>query len=117
LMSLEKPKPRSGIRLMGTTVQVFSHSWVAYLRNSAKRRRPANLWTYLRHGYALDWASSAEPLLQCALVTGGVFHLWGHSWEIEETKQWEQLARVFAVMARYKDRIRCVTNSELCELA
>ena len=115
LMSLEKPRLRDGIFVMGSTLQAFSHSFGVYLKNSIKRRKLSNLRTYLRHGSSSNWASAAESLLELALVRGGVFHLWGHSWEIEETQQWEQLESVFATMARYRDRIRCVTNSELCE--
>jgi len=52
-------------------------------------------------------------LLERTLSRGGVFHLWGHSWEIEQERQWDRLEELLAVMAANKDKLTIATNSEL----
>lgn len=41
-----------------------------------------------------DWEGRAKTLFDIGLKRGGVFHLWGHSWQIEENNDWEKLERV-----------------------
>jgi hypothetical protein len=48
------------------------------------------------------------------LSHGGVFHLWGHSWEIEQEHQWERLEALLAIMASHRQKFTSVTNLELC---
>jgi len=114
LLSLESPKRRAGFSLIPTTVQAHPHSPLAYLRNAAKRFRVPSLWNILRNVRGTNWAATAINLLERFLETGGVFHVWGHSWEIEEYKQWGALERVFAAMAEARGSAACLTNSELC---
>jgi peptidoglycan/xylan/chitin deacetylase (PgdA/CDA1 family) len=113
MMSVAGPQKTQGVALLATTIQAHSHSLFTYLGNAGKRWRAKNLWRVLIH-HKNDWTSTAIALLNCARRKGGVFHLWGHSWEIEETGQWEALERVLAAMGECKQESRCVTNGELC---
>jgi peptidoglycan/xylan/chitin deacetylase (PgdA/CDA1 family) len=67
----------------GTTVHAYRH-WrdVAVL---ARRARPRQLW---------NWDDLAIALFDQTLTTGGVFHLWGHGWEIDVRRDWKRLERV-----------------------
>jgi peptidoglycan/xylan/chitin deacetylase (PgdA/CDA1 family) len=78
--------------LMPTSLQLYPHSRSVYVRN------------WLRHGdRALRYrlariAASSAGLLPCLRSTlqevqarGGVFHLWGHSWELEQFGGWQLL--------------------------
>jgi peptidoglycan/xylan/chitin deacetylase (PgdA/CDA1 family) len=112
LMSLDHPRKENGLAVIPTTVQAYSHGPSAYLRNCMKRRR--NLFTCLRYAMGGDWTSVATSMLELALLRGGVFHVWGHSWEVEEFEQWKALDRVFATLAQVSQRASCMTNSELC---
>jgi hypothetical protein len=47
---------------------------------------------------------------------GGIFHLWGHSWELQETAQWQRLEELFSIMSEYRSELPCLTNSQLCQL-
>ena len=38
-----------------------------------------------------DWEEQAKKLLNEVIKRGGVFHLWGHSWEVDKFNQWKQL--------------------------
>jgi hypothetical protein len=62
--------------------------------------------------YRRDWRELTLHLLQRTLSRGGVFHLWGYSWEIEQKRQWKRLEEL-RVMAANKCRLTVVTNSEL----
>lgn len=115
MMSLAGPKKRHGVALLATTIQAHPHSLLTYVRNAARRWRTKNLSLLRFHHGAKDWASMAIALLNCARREGGVFHLWGHSWEIEETGQWGALERVLATMGECKQEARCLTNSELSQ--
>ena len=59
-----------------------------------------------------SWPALAIDLLRLAASTGGVWHLWGHSWEIEHFQMWGDLERVLAAARQYR-MARHVTNSEL----
>lgn len=59
-----------------------------------------------------SWSALALALLDRAAATGGVWHLWGHSWEIERYGLWDDLDRVLAATRRYP-HARRVTNTEL----
>jgi len=112
-MSLDLPRPAGALRIMPTTLQAFPHGPVRYLRNFAKRFAPRNLALYVLRGRG-NWEQAADRLLSHTLARGGVFHLWGHSWEIEEANLWEPLDRVLALMGQYAKQAATPTNGALC---
>lgn len=69
----------------------------------------------LSPGVLRSWPALAIALLGRAAHTGGIWHLWGHSWEIERYGMWDELAYVLTVAAQYvhTGQARCVTNTEL----
>ncbi len=72
-----------------------------------------HLWRLRISPLALrSWSALALILLERAAQQGGVFHLWGHSWEIERYNLWPDLERVLSAMSHYPNA-RPVTNSEL----
>jgi peptidoglycan-N-acetylglucosamine deacetylase len=115
LLSLNAPTRANGLSLISTTVQAYPHKSLAYWRNCAKRFKVNNLHRLVEFRANEDWVSLAIRLLERASKCGGVFHLWGHSWEIEETRQWQSLERVFAAMEQRKRDGICVTNLEMCQ--
>lgn len=114
LLSFNRPRAEHGIAIMPTTLQAYPSPTFTYVRNAAKRFRFKALWSLLLHSHGTDWAATAGALLDQAQESGGVFHLWGHSWEIEEYQQWRALDRVLAAMAEYNRPATCVANSDLC---
>jgi peptidoglycan/xylan/chitin deacetylase (PgdA/CDA1 family) len=73
---------------MRTTVQARPHprDWPAVV--ALNHGRP------VRSLRCTDWSTLAVTLFDRVLAGGGVFHLWGHSWEIDRLGQWDRLARV-----------------------
>ena len=112
LLSFKQPDFKHGLAVIPTTIQACPNPLSTYLRNSVKRLRYNALWTLLSCHRSTDWASFALGLLRRVERTGGIFHLWGHSWEIEQYRQWEPLDRVFAAMSQVRGAF--VANSELC---
>jgi peptidoglycan/xylan/chitin deacetylase (PgdA/CDA1 family) len=59
-----------------------------------------------------DWELRAKFLFDVALNSGGIFHIWGHSWEFKEKKEWEKLERVICYIANRKN-VLYRTNSQI----
>ncbi len=117
LMNLGMPGVREGLAVMPTTLQVYPHGAGTYLRNAARRWRLGNVATYLAHARGAELPRAAEELVAAAIERGGVFHLWGHSWEIEEGGLWGVLDEVLGALYAERGRWRRATNEELCEEA
>jgi len=63
-----------------------------------------------------NWTALAKALLKRAAATGGVWHLWGHSWEIDKYGMWDELEVVLSAAGSYPGA-QSVTNSQLATLA
>jgi peptidoglycan/xylan/chitin deacetylase (PgdA/CDA1 family) len=113
LLSIQFPRRVSGISLIPTTVQVFPHSRLAYARNAIRRNSLGKLLGTRALFRASDWLKLAKDLLQASIGRGGVFHLWGHSWEIEKEDQWTRLEALLAMVADNRDKLTNVTNCQL----
>jgi hypothetical protein len=115
-MSFDRPRLcTNGLLEMPTTMQAFPQPALNYAKNLAKRRAMRNFWRYAIHGRSRDWVKLAENLARRAIAEGGVFHLWGHSWEIEQTKQWVQLEEVLGFLGELVRQAPCLTNGQICQ--
>jgi peptidoglycan-N-acetylglucosamine deacetylase len=115
LLSIQRPALKGNVRVMATTLQCFPHTSSAYLRNIASRATVSHVFRYLRTIRGKPWITAARLLFQEASQRGGVFHLWGHAWELEQLGMWPQLDILFRVAAEFRAQGRYVTNAELCE--
>ena len=59
----------------------------------------------------LSWKNLVQELFNYVLSRGGIFHLWGHSWEIEQFKMWKSLEEIFEFIAR-QPQVTYLTNSD-----
>jgi len=104
--------------LLGTTLQLYPHTRVTYLKNFVRRqdwrRRAGNLRVVLRGG---SFGARARDLLTRAIETGGMFHLWGHSWELEEHDLWDELEAFFAFARDRVPRDHRLDNAEVIAAA
>lgn len=117
LLSLECPRQLHRVQplvLMSTSVQAFPHRWSAYARNALKRGALRNCWRYSFGGRSGDWTRLARTMITSVMERGGVFHLWGHSWEIEQTGQWRQLDEILRFMGQNVTQAPPHTNGEVC---
>jgi peptidoglycan/xylan/chitin deacetylase (PgdA/CDA1 family) len=60
----------------------------------------------------LGWKQRAMDMFDHVVRQGGIFHLWGHSWVIENEGKWQQLEEVLRYISARKG-ISYVTNGEL----
>lgn len=117
LFSLSMPYRLNGISVIPTTLQACRQSRFAHLKNAIKRMRGRALVNAMQFSRGKDWEKSAHELIGHWRNAGGVFHLWGHSWEVEEQNQWAQLEGVLSILFECKNVTNFHTNSELCDVS
>lgn len=93
-----------------TTLHAYDH-WLDLWRIlKLVQYNPMTCWRMFRR-----WDLVAMRMFDQVRREGGMFHLWGHSWEIDRHGDWEKLERVFAYISGKPD-VNYVNNSELVEL-
>jgi peptidoglycan-N-acetylglucosamine deacetylase len=95
----------------GTTVHAYSHGWFDLWQIAS--------FAKFRLGKALqyaEWDALACAMFDRVIRDGGIYHLWGHSWEIDEHNDWERLERVFRYISAHP-QVKYVTNGELSTYA
>jgi peptidoglycan/xylan/chitin deacetylase (PgdA/CDA1 family) len=83
--------------VLSTTTHVYTH--LSDIVQLAKYR-------------TIQWQKLARYFFDQTVEIGGVFHLWGHSWEIDKNNQWSHLEDFFAYISNRQD-ITYVSNGEL----
>jgi len=98
---------------MPTTLQAYPHTGFTYLKNTVKAARPARLLNYTvgRSG----WVELGKRLFDRVLKDGGVWHLYGHSWELEDHSLWEGLAELMDYVSGH-DEVLYLTNGDALAL-
>lgn len=94
--------------LANTTVHCYSHRYDINIMGILRAAR-FNPWSIWR---CLDWSRLAMAQFDLCRRHGGVFHMWGHSWEIDEQSDWEKLEEVFSYIANHEEAAY-VPNSSL----
>lgn len=62
--------------------------------------------------YYFQWQNLAKAMFDKARRDGSTFHLWGHSWEIDQHGDWQKLEEVLQYISNHDD-VQYVTNGEL----
>jgi peptidoglycan-N-acetylglucosamine deacetylase len=89
---------------MPTTVQVAPHRPSAYFRNVARAGDVHRLQVCLTHLAKLgDWFELSKKLFDSVIRDGGVWHLYGHSHEIEELGLWSGLGALLDHVCNRRD--------------
>jgi len=97
---------------MPTTLQAFPHPLALRIRHGVRTGNWHGVTQLLRIGPGSSWVRLACLFLGEVLETGGIWHLWGHSWEIEKHGLWEDLRTVLAAAA-YREGVSYLTNGEV----
>ena len=63
----------------------------------------------------LDWENRAKLLFNLALDKGGVYHIYGHSAELEDHAEWDKLERVLNYISN-REGVRYMTNGEVIRI-
>lgn len=100
---------------MPTTLQVFPHAPFTYLKNVTRARSLESLQSYVVQMPRLgNWVELGKSLFDTVMENGGVWHLYGHSWEIERLGLWNGLRELLDYVCQ-RDEVRYVRNCELLE--
>ena len=62
-----------------------------------------------------DWEVKAKILFDLALEEGGIWHLWGHSWEIGDRNDWDKLERVLNYIS-HRPGVIYTSNGETLDI-
>lgn len=101
---------------MPTTLQAFPHSGGDYLRNLARQADLGRVWNYLKlPNKTCGWTDLAMALFDSVLERGGIWHLYGHSWEIQALNLWRDLEEILDYV-RGREGVLYVSNGEVVEL-
>jgi hypothetical protein len=114
LLSLDFPRNSAGIMLLPTTVQAYPHGSLALAKSAIKRMALQNLLRLVSHRRSASWPALVRSLLHESIRYGGVFHLWGHSWELQANGQWQRLDEAFRCMSEFAIQAPSLTNGQLC---
>ncbi len=100
---------------MPTTIQAFPTQAVGYVRNLTRRMAFGSLYSYCTKLHKKDnWVELGKYLFDHVLRQGGVWHLYGHSWELESLHLWDDLNDLLAYVAG-RDNVLYTSNSGLLE--
>ena len=82
-------------------------------KNLGRARNIPALWIYLTRLKRLPrWVDLGKQLFDEVLNYGGIWHLYGHSWEIDELAIWREL-REMLDYACNRDGVQYLTNGQL----
>jgi peptidoglycan/xylan/chitin deacetylase (PgdA/CDA1 family) len=102
---------------MPTTLQAYPHRRSNYARNLV---RLGALGALLKSVPDLigfqDWLRLGQVSFDRVLRNGGVWHLYGHSWEIEKLGLWDRLNEMLEYVSG-RNGVEYVTNGELLDAA
>lgn len=109
---LLNPKGYTSNGLFPTTLQMYPHSSLTYCKHLLKRFKFESLGLYLQSGWTSNLLELSEYYLDHISKNGGCFHLWGHSWELDEFNLWDDLEGVLKTIANNSE-FSYISNSEL----
>ena len=99
-----------------TTVQISPHPKYDYIKNVARAGKIESLRLCLTHMNRLDnWVELGKKLFDSVLKNGGVWHLYGHSREIEDLGMWKDLEEMLDYVSNRKG-VMYVPNCDLVRL-
>jgi len=106
---------------MGVTVHVCGGSY-SHLRailkhskiNALKNIKPI-IYLLKNKAFSKNWIDVSKVYIKYVQRNGGIFHLWGHSWNIEDKNEWENLEMILKILSKLKKKENVVfmNNSEL----
>ena len=96
--------------LMPTSLLAVPALKKLYVKNLLRGRNSKGLLDYLTQFIRLDsWVTIGKALFDQVLKEGGVWHLHGHSWEIEQLGLWDELKQMLDYVSN-REGVTYVSN-------
>lgn len=91
--------------LYGPTIEVYDHN-LLYLFKQLIKSKNLYMYKFLLHMYeknkifrsSINWYNLSLLTLKYVLNYGGIWHLYGHSWQVEKENNWFQLEKLFQTL-------------------
>ncbi len=101
---------------MPTTLHAYPHRRADYMKNLARSGNVKGLLTYTTKLSRFDtWIELGKHMFSQVLEYGGIWHLYGHSWEIDELGLWTEVSEMLNHVAN-RNGVNYVTNGQLISL-
>ena len=101
---------------MPTTLQAFPHPRTGYLRDLGRAKNIPGLWKFATELSQFEnWTDLGKRLFSQVLEDGGIWHLYGHSWEIDDLALWSELRDMLDHVS-HNSNVIYLTNGELVSL-
>ena len=98
---------------MPTTVQAYPHTRSNYLRNMARLGGVSALVQSVPEMISFEsWIHLGKKFFDRVLRDGGVWHLYGHAWELEKLNLWAQLKEMLDYVSG-RDGVAYLTNAQV----
>ena len=105
-------KPTVNIFQIPTTLQFYPHKISVYCSNYIKHQHLASRFPVFQNmTFGKNWLDSLKSMLNKYQHSNKIFHIWGHSWEIEENGLWNDLEEFLKYANRLN--IQSLTVSDL----
>lgn len=102
------------ILLSPTTIHAYDHNLLIYLLHGWNKLM---FWKLLILGADFsDWEDLAKKSFEITIRSGGIYHLWGHSWEIQKRGDWDKLEEVLKLINSKCDNDLRILNGEISDL-
>lgn len=98
--------------LIKTSTQAYNHNYSTLIKHCAKSFlfSPIIKYNFFTQ-YDRNFRKLSEAVLADSRNGSGVYHLWGHSWEIEKFGLWNELTETFRMLANENDAL-FLSNTE-----
>jgi hypothetical protein len=101
---------------MPTTLQAYRHGSADYIKDLGRARNASGLWRFTTElSDFKSWLEIGRRLFSRVMERGGIWHLYGHSWEIDEHKLWLELVEMLDYVA-HREGVLYLTNSHALSL-
>lgn len=91
--------------------------WSRYLLEPFWRNFPGLIRWHLPLSAYLNWPNLAKATFDYVYKNGGIWHLWGHCFEVEKYNMWQELEELFKYIANRKEVLYLTNYQTLEELS
>ena len=96
--------------LAPTTNPIGKHCKRHYIKEALLTGDLTYILFFLKHRlWEKNWLEYSLANLEYALAIGGIWHLWGHAFEIDGQNEWDNVEKVFAKVQLLKREGRVIT--------
>ncbi len=99
---------------MGITIYAAGISSATYVKHTMISRDKSFRYALLKNSlFGRSWNNIAAKTLDLVIENGGIWHLQGHSWEIDNNNEWKQLEDLLYQTSIAANQARTMNNSQL----